>query len=299
MADLAVSPTPQITPLHLLQLALEKESNIDVIERIARMQREERAYQAEVDFNAALSRCQARMKRIAADSENAKTKSRWPSYAALDRVLRPLYTEEGFSISFSEEEGSTSEVLKVIAYVCRDGHTRVYRKTMPVDTKGPSGGDVMTKTHAAGSADSYAKRYLLKDIFNVAVGEDDDDGNGNTDEEHARIIAESADLILKSSSLAELQERFTAYFGIGERQQDKAAMHIYTDARDKRRAELEAPEDELWAKQLAANETLEDWNKYVIPVIASKSTKHQQMATAVSHSRGWKYNRTTKVCEVA
>lgn len=35
----------------------------------------------------------------------------------------------------------------------------------------------MTKTHAVGSGKTYAKRYLLKDIFNVAVGEDDDDGN--------------------------------------------------------------------------------------------------------------------------
>jgi hypothetical protein len=35
----------------------------------------------------------------------------------------------------------------------------------------------MTKTHAAGAAMSYGMRYLLKMIFNVAVGEDDRDGN--------------------------------------------------------------------------------------------------------------------------
>ena len=32
-------------------------------------------------------------------------------------------------------------------------------------------------THATGSAVSYGQRYLLKMIFNVAVGEDDRDGN--------------------------------------------------------------------------------------------------------------------------
>ncbi len=47
---------------------------------------------------------------------------------------------------------------------------------MPADGKGAKGGDVMTKTHAAGSAFSYGQRYLLKLIFNVAIG-DDDDGN--------------------------------------------------------------------------------------------------------------------------
>jgi hypothetical protein len=49
---------------------------------------------------------------------------------------------------------------------------------MPVDGKGAKGNDVMTKTHAFGSGASYGMRYLLKMIFNVAVGEDDDDGNG-------------------------------------------------------------------------------------------------------------------------
>jgi hypothetical protein len=48
---------------------------------------------------------------------------------------------------------------------------------MPADGKGAKGGDVMTRTHATGSALSYGMRYLLKMIFNVAVGEDDDDGN--------------------------------------------------------------------------------------------------------------------------
>jgi hypothetical protein len=47
---------------------------------------------------------------------------------------------------------------------------------MPADGKGAKGGDVMTKTHATGSAIQYGMRYLLKMIFNIAVG-DDDDGN--------------------------------------------------------------------------------------------------------------------------
>ncbi len=48
---------------------------------------------------------------------------------------------------------------------------------MPADGKGAKGGDVMTKTHATGAAASYGARYLLKGIFNIAVGDDDRDGN--------------------------------------------------------------------------------------------------------------------------
>jgi hypothetical protein len=48
---------------------------------------------------------------------------------------------------------------------------------MPTDGKGAKGGDVMTKTHAAGAGMQYGMRYLLKGIFNVAIGEEDKDGN--------------------------------------------------------------------------------------------------------------------------
>ena len=48
---------------------------------------------------------------------------------------------------------------------------------MPADGKGARGNDVMTKTHATGSAVSYGMRYLLRMIFNISVGEHDDDGN--------------------------------------------------------------------------------------------------------------------------
>jgi hypothetical protein len=35
----------------------------------------------------------------------------------------------------------------------------------------------MSRTHATASALSYGMRYLLRLIFNIAVGESDDDGN--------------------------------------------------------------------------------------------------------------------------
>ena len=57
------------------------------------------------------------------------------------------------------------------------GGERTYHIDMPADGKGAKGGDVMTKTHAMGSAVQYGMRYLLKMIFNIAIGDDDDDGN--------------------------------------------------------------------------------------------------------------------------
>ncbi len=142
------------------------------------MQERVMAKRAETDFNAAMRAAQADMRPVAADADNKQTRSRYATYAAIDRALRPIYTRHGFSISFDTGDSPADSVL-LLAYVSHaGGHTRTYRALMPADGKGAKGGDVMTRTHAVGSGMSYGMRYLLKMIFNVAVGEDDDDGNG-------------------------------------------------------------------------------------------------------------------------
>lgn len=128
-------------------------------------------------FNEAMSAVQKAIRPIAADAANPQTRSKYASYPALDRVLRPIYTQQGFALSFDTGDSPHESYVRVICHVSCEGHTRTYHVDMPADGKGAKGGDVMTKTHAVGSAMSYGMRYLLKMIFNVAVGEDDDDGN--------------------------------------------------------------------------------------------------------------------------
>ena len=155
--------------------------NVDVekMERLFAMHERMEAKQSEGAFNAAMSRVQAAMRRIETDARNKQTNSDYATYGALDRALRPLYTEEGLSLSF-DTESPQPEVLRVICLVSHGaGHTRRYSIDMPADGKGAKGGDVMTKTHATGSAASYGMRYLLKMIFNVALGNDPDDDDGN------------------------------------------------------------------------------------------------------------------------
>lgn len=153
--------------------------DVEKMERLLAMQERVLARNAEADFNAAMNAAQREMRSVAADAENQQTRSRYATYAALDRALRPIYTKHGFSISFDTGGDAPEGFVLVLAYVShRGGHTRTYRAKMPADGKGAKGGDVMTKTHAFGAGTSYGMRYLLKMIFNVAVGEDDNDGNG-------------------------------------------------------------------------------------------------------------------------
>lgn len=159
--------------------ASDPATDVDKLERLLGMYERITARSAEQSYHDAMSAAQAEMRPIAADANNPQTKSKYASFVALDRALRPIYTKHGFSLSFDTGDGAPPEHVRVVCKVShREGHTERPRIDMPADGKGAKGGDVMTKTHATGAAMTYGQRYLLKMIFNIAVG-DDDDGNGN------------------------------------------------------------------------------------------------------------------------
>jgi hypothetical protein len=173
---------PNAEPGTLLALisraASDPTVDIDKMERLMAMHERMTAKQAETAFSVAMRACQEEMRRISADATNKQTGSDYATYGKLDRALRPIYTKHGFSLTFSDGETTRPEHVRVTCLLRHiNGHRETHWKDMPADGKGAKGGDVMTKTHAAGAAQQYGMRYLLKGIFNVAIGEDDNDGN--------------------------------------------------------------------------------------------------------------------------
>lgn len=186
-----MSAVPQVMPaatpvannaatiLQVIQTAAQNPSvDIEKMERLLAMHERILARDAEAEFNEAMRSCQAEMRRISADATNPQTKSNYATYGKLDSVLRPIYTAHGFSLSFSDGDTPKPDYVRVVCKVRhRAGYSEPHWKDMPADGKGAKGGDVMTKTHAAGAAQQYGMRYLLKGIFNVAIGDEDNDGN--------------------------------------------------------------------------------------------------------------------------
>jgi len=155
--------------------------DVDKLERLVTLHERALGRSAEQAFNAAMSAAQTDMRPVAEDAYNPQTKSRYASYAALDKALRPIYTAHGFGLSFDTGDSARESWIRVVCYVTHTaGHARTYHIDMPADGKGAKGGDAMTVTHAVGAGTSYGMRYLLRMIWNVAVGEDDRDGNGES-----------------------------------------------------------------------------------------------------------------------
>lgn len=199
-------------PIYAMMERAGRDPNFDVdkFERLVRLSKEMRVddetREAEAAFNTAMSSVQSKMRRIAADAHNTQTKSKYATFGAIDRALRPLYSEAGFALTFDTGEEAPAEHIRVLCRVthtapgAKNSFTRVYHVDMPADGKGAKGGDVMTKTHAAGSAYSYGQRYLERMIFNIAIG-NDDDGNAASADPEPKMTAE--DLAILNKAIAD------------------------------------------------------------------------------------------------
>jgi ERF superfamily len=225
--------------MQLIQAAISQGSSIDTVERLVKLQREMVDYAAMVDFNDAMQRAQQKMRRIGADAVNPQTKSKYASYGKLDSVLRPIYSAEGFALSFNTADSPTTDHIRILCEVSRGGYSKTYQIDMPADGKGAKGGDVMTKTHATGSATSYGMRYLLKMIFNVAVGEDDNDGNGAAKEMDLEEFDRIKTMIENAPTLAALKDIYISAVRTGTAMGDQAAVREFAKAKDARKSELD------------------------------------------------------------
>lgn len=194
--------------------------DIDKMERLLAMQERVMERNAEAAFNEAMRAAQGDMRQVATDANNPQTRSRYATYAAIDAALRPIYTRHGFSISYGTADAPEGYV-RVLAYVSHvGGHTRRYEAAMPADGKGAKGGDVMTKTHAFGAATSYGMRYLLKMIFNVAVGEYDLDGNDPVQRQEvpAELLQKAREAALQGTA------HYKAYFSMLTAEQRRSLL---------------------------------------------------------------------------
>jgi hypothetical protein len=228
-----------IEPINLLSIALENNAAIDVIERLAALQEKAMLRDAEIAFNDALSRVQEKIKRVAPDLVNPQTSSKYASYAAIDHIIRPIYTREGMSLSFSHADCPKPDHARVLCFASLGAYTRTYQIDMPTDGKGAKGGDVMTKTHAMATADSYAKRYLVKDVFNIAIGECDTDGNLPTSEGLSdERTNELGTAIANANTIDQLRKVYFSAYREAEAAKDRIAMQLFINTSKARKREL-------------------------------------------------------------
>jgi hypothetical protein len=204
----AASPSdtaPAVLTL-IARMALAPRGDVEKLERMITMYESLKAKEAELSYNAAKGRILKKLagikiiKNKAALYEIEKGKSQKGTHEAfryapleeIDKHLRPLLAEEDMDLSYSDEpmEGGGLLIRGRLKHL-PGGHYEDFFMPAPLDTTGGKSG-----VQAVGSTNSFLRRYVACNIFNIVVVGDDDDGTGGTiDEAQTKTIV---DLIKKA-----------------------------------------------------------------------------------------------------
>lgn len=214
--------------MELMAIALENKAAIDIIERLAALEEKSQARDAEQQFNEAMEAAQNEISEVIPDLTNETTNTKYASFKALNRAIRPVYLKHGFTLSFNGGESSKPEEILVLCDCShKGGHTKKYLIPMPNDGKGAKGGGVMSKSHATLAATSYGRSCLLKLIFNIGIGEAPANGD----------LAEKLEWLENAKDTKELNQLFARVWDMFEDFPD--ALKALIAAKRKRKKELE------------------------------------------------------------
>lgn len=174
------APLPAERPRDLLeviaQAALDPRIDAEKMRALFELQRDIQRENAKIEFKAALNRVQAKIPPIEKDGRiivRGEERSRYSKYETIDEALRPIYSPEGFALSFDTEsqDGKLYKVTCVLSHSL--GHSEPKSLMVPLDSN-----QFRSDVQSVGSSLSYAKRQLVKMHFNIIEKGEDDDGNG-------------------------------------------------------------------------------------------------------------------------
>ena len=202
------SPAPASMPELIDRYTRDPTIDVEKFERVLAMWERREAHEAELAFNAAKGR-------ILADLESVKIVKRksvqYPveknnpkagtqeafKYAPLediDKVMRPLLVRENMDLAYSDEAMADGRIMiRGRLKHLPKGHYEDSFMAAPLDTSGGK-----NNVQAVGSTNSYLRRYLACNLFNIVVIGDDDDGTGGTiDEAQAAYIRKLIEQVQK------------------------------------------------------------------------------------------------------
>ena len=180
-----------IAPANMLDVIARAASDprVDPAKLSALLDLQERidARAAEQEFTRDYALAAQKMPRVLKDGVidmGQKGKILFAKYESLDKAIRPIEVEYGFSRIFTTNP-TPNGIEMTLTLAHRGGHSVKSTRFMPPDT-----GAGRNAMQAIGSASSYAKRYLTLDAWNiVTVGADNDGSTAEclTDQELSNV----------------------------------------------------------------------------------------------------------------
>ncbi|MEE9158951.1 MAG: ERF family protein [Gammaproteobacteria bacterium] len=159
------------------RLATNKDVDPDKLQKLVDIQIQIMDRTNEAEFNAAMSRVQAKLPEVERNADNLQTKSKYAKHEAIAKAIKPIYTAEGFSAVFSQGQSDIDGYIRINGRLRHSaGHSEPHYVDLPLDKAGIKGNVNKTDLHATSSTFTYGRRILTCMMFDVATG-DDTDGN--------------------------------------------------------------------------------------------------------------------------
>lgn len=242
--ELVLTPEArQLTPMEMLQTVIQTQNPkdaVEVVKELVKLQNDMRMQDAEVAFNESLAVCQSEIKLVVNDSEKtAPGGKHWATYKALDKAIRPIWTRQGFSLSFGSQPSTVPDQMYAEAYLSRGLYTRTFVIPMDIGGKGPKGDGALSKPHAILAGMEYSRRILVKMIFNIITGDEGDlpDGEGQVDKDW---LTEQIEEMQRCETMEGLTDTFKSAGRIALNINDIESYRALSKAKNIRKKKLEA-----------------------------------------------------------
>lgn len=160
----------------LLKMAIDKDLDVDKLEKLIELSVEEKKRQSKEEFYFHFAEMQKEFSPIVRSKKGDKG-----MYAPVDVLVKqysPLISKHGFSFSWNEEQVNEKS-LKVIFTISGYGHDKINAKILPEyipDTGSKSGKAIMNSLQAEGTRSTYGYRYTFKAGFGLTETDEDTDG---------------------------------------------------------------------------------------------------------------------------
>lgn len=162
------------TPAYLLQVAVERGSSLEYVEKLMALQERWEANEARKAYSAAFAAFKSEAVKIIKNRSVTAGPLNGKKYAELFAVVNaatPALSKHGLSASWkiTKDERDWIEVTCTLAHV--GGHSESVYMGGPPDT-----GGAKNKIQERASTVTYLERYTLKAILGLSEQEDDNDG---------------------------------------------------------------------------------------------------------------------------
>lgn len=187
----------------IVELASMPDFDVAKLDKLMDLQEREMNRLAKIAFNKDFTSMQSEITTVTKSKQGHNYK-----YATLEDIVdivRPTLEKHGFAVSFGVN--TTSDIIVTCTLMHKEGHSIETTMQLPADKTGSK-----NAVQAIGSSVSYAKRYTLSSLLNIATRDDDDAQAAMQQDQRIITRGQSQTLESKYEKLPkERQEKFDSW----------------------------------------------------------------------------------------